>query len=279
MKKETKEKNKRLKRELKKRTKKKFRNEVTLKTKKEVKSLGRPTHFRPIRGVFAHTKVLGCKCWLLLLVLVCLPLPSASACTTPSTWSSTTTNFTSPLVRAPLGTVRPWSSPWADLLQPCGSWCVECSSCSAAVALEPSIADAMQSDLSKDKLRNLGWEKFKLLVVWPVVELYPWDVDDPLFNWFWLWVLCFLVINFRFGMNSLWKSKPKNRKTSKQKQIKCNTKLLTSQRRPVAFRARLCQWHIWTIHWKFRLASKLAGQASHKLKPCPLWKHCDLPSL
>ena len=219
---------------------------------KDFKSQGRPTLKGPTRGNFAYDKVLGCRCWLWLLVLACLLLPSASACTTSSTWNSTTTNFTSPFVWAPLGTVRPWSLPWDDLLQPCGSWCEAdgaeqreplqmCSSFCVAEEHAVCVFDATQCDSGSVQLLNLGWKKFKLLVVWPVVELYPYNVDNPLFNWCWLWVVSYLFINIRYGMNLLWKSKTKNRKISKRKQIRCKTKLLTSQRRPVAFSARFCR--------------------------------------
>lgn len=103
------------------------------------------------------------------------------------------------------------------------------------------------------------------MVAWPVEELCPISVDDPLFNWLWLWAWGFLVVNIRYNeLNNRIhvKTNTKNRKIPKHKKNQCKTRLLTSQQRPVAFRARFCQiQRLCKARVRHRrIANRLAGE-------------------
>ena len=203
---------------------------------------GSPTH---------QTRFTGAG-WLLQLLVLFACLPASQACTTM--WNQSLDSFltTSPVVPkedllawAPLVETRPWTLPWGDHLQPSSCFCAaewQNSCWAAGSGLATTHAAAEWCNLCNAKLHVVSWDGFKVLVVRPVVELNPWSVEDPLFNWVWLFCWGFFVVNIRFGLNHLIQVYITGKKRKKPKKtIKHRGYPLTSQPQPVAFGARFCK--------------------------------------
>ena len=69
--------------------------------------------------------------------------------------------------------------------------------------------------VGRGSLRVIGWDGFELLVIWPVAELIPVGVEDPLFNWFCLIFWGIFVVNIHFGMNPPIRVSTTGKKTQK----------------------------------------------------------------